>query len=251
MSLEFDSLPLIQVSAKLVASQPIPFNVDTLMQIREGTKEVFPLMEQSQIINQPPGRAFFSVAFGSPIGLKLSGTADGVSALVQSDMIEVSWASPNPLEPSAYPRFNRIKSLIEHLLACWQEVSHEQGDFDVASMAYTNMLKFEAWPTVADLKSYAIIDFGPKLSDDKPLHSLDLSWKEDVDTRLDARITCAISGDGSITSPHAMALATTAGCQFEPTRDPLTYLILVHDYLQSMFGGLITDRARKEWGLRS
>jgi uncharacterized protein (TIGR04255 family) len=254
MSLEFSNLPLVEVSVRLYFAKTLLLSLEYGTIAREGLSERFPAFLDLDYLEpglggRPlevgvlPGRDGFS-----HMGFRYAGSPAGLDLCLQPNLISIKWTRKFAPDSKAYPRFS---VLADDLWWAYDILSKRLPLPEIAAlnMRYANFIPTEAASGGTVLRDYfseavSVAALGTATI----LHGFDISWREAdmIDRRFS--LSKGLSGDGK-TEIEGFLLATVAGMEVVSDVPPKSRLIEIHSFLQRFFSALISERAKKEWGL--
>ncbi|MBX7132753.1 MAG: hypothetical protein K1X67_08770 [Fimbriimonadaceae bacterium] len=219
-SLEFDNLPLIEVSINLVLTEPIAVKWSLLEGIREALRDRLPIVTN-----------FFSGLQPAPIGFVLGAAPGasfeneiGVKVDVRHDRISSTW-----LKTQADARYVRFGPLLEALKLAYRAADSPR--VRVVNMAYVNRAPSEHGTLAELLRPEAF----PSASAGR-LQDYNAAWT--LEDGVEFRLQCSLSDEGAV-------ISSAAGLRSDG--DWETELDAIHEALQQQFSTLITDHAKEVW----
>ena len=251
----FDSLPLQEVSIKLAPSSYLPVGADVLRELMVELGRDWPVVDFIEHERAGFGRACLRLplqyAF-KVLGLRFKVPELGLRLIYQANLFRLDWERrESTLE---YPGFTDLLSRIESSLHRVIRVLGEDYDcsFHACNLSYQNFLRMDAFPKGSDVSVYIHQDFlAQALEPDFVLHEHNICWKEPsgIDYRFHVRTVAEEDEAGKdlvglqISTTAGMVFDTNSGFPVEETRE-------LNSLLNRNFMRLISDRAKREWGLQ-
>ena len=254
-SLRFSNLPLAEVTIRIVPLEesPVSLSLKGLAELwgrlnrQDGASGTFDGLVRAQR-EVPPGRpSTLSFELGpAPVPAALVDHERGLIVHVQPDLLAVKWAAESGRQ---YPGFSVLLGALETCVEAIAALIPEaiaRPQYDVSNMQYANFV-------LAEPSASGILDryFGPSIRPtrvpaDAQFHGVNLSWKENGhDLRLIVeRAEAAVQSEPRL----GFLVTTAAGCPHEPSQFPSAEITRLHDQLQELFLGIISDHAKEEWG---
>jgi uncharacterized protein (TIGR04255 family) len=138
-TLEFESLPLLEVTLKRVPRAHIPMSLHLVTGIWDKLRGDFDRILDLQVLEMPPGnnRASNYDALATT-GCRLISEAQGVTITLQTDVLVVKWvaASGKP-----YPRYEAMQGFADKIVAAINEISVLKFEAMIVNLAYANRLE--------------------------------------------------------------------------------------------------------------
>lgn len=252
MGLEFANLPLVDASVRLYFDKDLPLTLQRGVDAWGRLEDRFPLfLDLEQMEPGLGGRSptTFAVVPGSPefshFGFRFAGGNTGLDLCLQQNLLVLKWNRRFDATALPYPRFKAIE---ENL---WWAVKVLREALPLPEISALNMRYANFIPTVEGSAGMVLTDYFSEaiavqlLDKATMLHSIDLSWREN--DQIDRRFSLSRgnSNDGTL---QGFLLATVAGAQVNNGVSAEARLVELHDFLQTFFSGLISSRAKKEWG---
>jgi uncharacterized protein (TIGR04255 family) len=254
MSLEFSNLPLVEVSVRLYFAKTMLLSLEQGTIAREGLSERFP--QFLDLDHLEPGLGGLPIEVGlipgregfSHMGFRYAGSPAGLEFCLQPNLISIKWTKKFDPDSKPYPRFEVLE---DHLWWAYEILSKR---LPLPATAAVNLRYANFIPTDAGASGTVLRDYFSDavnvtaLGKATMLHDVNISWRE-ADL-IDRRFTLAkgFSGDGE-SQVEGFLLATVAGMGVVPEVSPKSRLTEIHAFLQTFFSSLISERAKKEWGL--
>lgn len=249
-TLEFASLPLVEVAVRLRPEPPtqVPHDLVQVCHLTTALHERLPVaryMEESYPSTAPfwPRRAK-----GLTSGLRFCND-EGLSLSILPHHMFVKWANREQLPKSPYPRFVCLEALLRWSVDRIRATLGADAirGFSMASMSYVNFVETATASTWRDVRLYLRNEvIPPALRDDDLCNGLVLSWRDDEER--DMRIEVRSVRPSVPEMPHGFELVTSSGCFFEAVSWPERELLDNHMALIKWFGDIITDMAYVKWG---
>jgi len=246
-TLEFAKLPLVEAAIRLTAARPLPLDLASAVQLHLAMKDRFSRIEDPLEVEHAPGRVgMIELQPGRLLGARYRDHAQGISVGVQPSLVSARWLQ-SPGGGASYPRFGSLSDALWFALERLRSVFRDVR-FDVANMSYTNFVKINAATVSEFLERYFVPNVRPAIMEpNNQFHGLNISWRsaEDIDLRLviergEAQLTPVRSEGYKIT--------TIAGIRFEEIDVPVEPVTRIHDRLQVLFGSILSESAKREWG---
>lgn len=246
MSLQFESLPLCEVTIRLATKTHLVLELDQLCKITAAFSDKYP---KAALIDSPqpsPGRQSINIFVGRPVGARF-GSNDGLEIILQPELLAISWKQRT--DRDKYPHFEKLKSELKWAAETIAETTGGPLKFNAINMAYVDLVPCESQPTSEFVASYFAEGLLPtRLLGDGAFHESVASWREadsQVDLRLHLRALRALGGKGS-----GFSLTTVAGRRVTVCDWPADALELIHEKLEMMFPDLLSQKAKNEWGFK-
>ncbi len=245
-SLEFASLPLVEVVLRMSFERPIVMSFELINRFSAALGPDFPDITEIKKIEAAPG-VKFELEMAELPGAVFTGGESGLLITLQKSVVAVRWLKRARGQGTGYPRFPVLKEALSRAHTVLAGMDGVDVKPCVTNMAYVNLVQ-EA-PSASSLQRY--LSAGSLMqvaADTVRMHVLEAAWQEsdgvDVRFRVDARPP---------TVEHqaaAFTLTTVAGQRITPPAAHVdAALDVVHQRLQSFFTRLISDHAKQEWGL--
>lgn len=250
VQLNFDNLPLVEAAIRTSFRTPVRLSFAILNRLRDKLGSEFQNLEEISQIEAPPGvNMEMTLTVGQIPGAILTGNSSGFRSTVQQSVVVSRWIL-DPLRNSlGYPRFGRLRDSHWRVVSGLLEAGGTQDQqFGAVNMSYSNFLNIGDSPNV--LERYFSPDAQvPLVKNPSQFHKIELAWQEpdSIDLRFRLERVAARIGDQT---KDGYNLTTVAGSAAASKPDAQGKLEIVHGRLQQFFRDLISDLAKKEWGLR-
>ncbi len=252
-SLQFSALPLAEVAVRATLTKAFRLTFNRVWAIHEALKEKLPEVTEPSTIEQVPGVSQLEITpFGGGLpGARFLDSATGISITLQGQLIAAHWVKRAVGPGFTYPRYQAMRSILWDTAAKIDEI--EPSGVSVVNMVYVNLLTMPRGATSADVSQrmlsprYRV----PALDEAKRIygHTLNFQDPNDVDLRLEINVASWTILDAVL---NGYRLATAGGKKMEGgLSEAATNLDLVHSRLQGFFDDIMSDEARKEWGLQA
>lgn len=257
-NLEFESLPLFEVIARLTLSKPLPLSVNFLVDLWRVVEADFPEIDELDNLEPPPGieTALLTLNQVRPAGLRFISADRKSTGYVQGNLVGIRWQAPDatllPETVVEYPRYQR--ALKPRLMALCKGIETVLGSEDfspcVANMIYTNFIESTEPLRGQRLAELLKGSISAPMANAAEFYETLFSWQapSGVDLRFHAASGRSQSGDAVVAG---YVLKTSAGMKFENPKEAFARLDNVHDDLCSMFESLLTAEACRTWGKKS
>ncbi|MGE0482155.1 MAG: hypothetical protein AB7Q17_16970 [Phycisphaerae bacterium] len=253
--LNFDSLPLVDVALRASLATSTKLTFEGLNEVRNALQGEFPTMTELEQFQIPPGvpGASMELGPGQVPGAVFAGRPDGVSVIVQSQLLVARWVEPprvgTAAEPVAYPRYPALRASLNRIMEAFsQAFRFENLPVVTVNMSYTNFLRIPHDFPVLQRYFSPLVQFGAAACA-RRVHIVEASWQEDsgLDVRFRLRqlilTTLGQKVEGS-------ELTTAAGRCLKSPASPMDALDGIHARLQEFFYSILSDDAQREWGLQ-
>jgi uncharacterized protein (TIGR04255 family) len=247
--LKFDNLPLIEAAVRCTFDPPIPLSFGLVNRLHTEIKGDFKEISEPRQFEVPPGLAHHEIAIGPSTlpGVVYEGNAVGLELSLQERVLVVRWLRKVGDDVPAYPRFPELRRWLWRVRDLLRNAA-QKADTAVVNLAYTNFIE----PTKAEavLTEYFEPEFHVGiLQGNQGLHKVELSWRVEEEVDLRFRLESGTVAVSDASKSTGFLLTTVAGTRVGERSDEAC-LDLVHDRLQVFFRGAISDKAKREWGLR-
>lgn len=224
-SLEFDNLPLIEVTCNLMLAEPLDVSFDTISAVRGALKNLLPhTLQVFSGLNSPA--VPFALVVGPSPGATF-GDEQGTVLIVAADKVSASWRRRS--EDAVYVRFAK---LVECLRSCASVLDLSKAS--IVNMAYANLAGEEHGPSWELIETNA----WPPMSEGR-VKDYNVAWE--LPTGVEFRLQVTPQQQGSLITTSA-GVRTHGDWQQELER--------VHETLQIEFERLMTDKAKEAWKWR-
>lgn len=137
-TLEFTSLPLIEVALKRVARVHVPISLPYVLDLKATLPARFDLIRDLDFVEPPPGGAA-PATYNIPSlgGCRLIDSSMGVSVSLQPDMMVTRWLAT---ECASYPRFSELQRAADEVGTAIGALGIGAFDTQLVSLAYANRI---------------------------------------------------------------------------------------------------------------
>ncbi|MCW5937603.1 MAG: TIGR04255 family protein [Fimbriimonadaceae bacterium] len=244
-SLEFDRLPLAQVDVRLALDLPNPMPIAAVTELQKLFGAKFPKVAQPSQLEAAPGKPPSEIVLDpfQLAGVAFSAEDRSMVVVIQPNLLMVRWIYRR--EGPAYPRY---EALVDNLSWCFDQIgalTEPSPSCSAVQMTYMNYV------TKQQLESGGVARY---LSDRfrRPLdgagssvHHYELAWREE---RVDLRLKLVPGVVEELDSEPGLIFQTIAG-SFVNEASWSGHLAQCHERLNELFPELISQEAKKEWGL--
>lgn len=243
-SLEFNALPLVEASIRIVPEAHIAWDLGAIVEISQRAEEFGWIPRSAQAIETSPGGG--SPArhnFLAPDVWRLEQDS-GEELLFQPNLFRSSWLKSIDTGSRGYVRFSNLLSNAEEALNWTEDALSASVSVKVVNMSYQNVVNIED-PT-GFMRNYLSTAFHvPTILEAPILHNLTLVWQNS--RKIDLRIQ--ITRDPL----NNCYIFETAGgfVANDPEHSWQSNLWAVHQELQDLMRKAISDKAKGEWGLQN
>lgn len=137
-TLEFTSLPLIEVALKRVARAHVPISLPYVLDLKEKLPARFDLIRDLDFVEPPPGAAAPAMySIPSLGGCRLIDSRMGISVSIQPDMMVTRWLAT---ERASYPRFAELRRAADEVVTAIGSLGIGAFDTQLVSLAYANRI---------------------------------------------------------------------------------------------------------------
>ena len=251
VQLNFDNLPLVEAAIRTSFRTPVRLSFAILNRLRDKLGSEFQNLDEISQIEVPPGvNIEMTLTVGQIPGAILTGNSFGLRTTVQQSVVVSRWVLDPLRDSPGYPRFGPLRDSHWRVVSGLLEAGGAQNQqFGAVNMSYSNFLNIGGSPDV--LERY----FSPNaqvalVKSPSQFHKIELAWQESssIDLRFQLERVRARIGDQT---NDGYNLTTVAGSAAASKPDAEEKLDIVHGRLQQFFVDLISDTAKKEWGLRA
>ena len=250
LRLEFDNLPLVEAVVRASFNEAVPLTFTAIYEAREKLASKFGHISEAQRYEAAPGISE-TIEFvpGAITGFVLDENKNGLAATIQSRLVAVRWIRSVVKNAPPYPRFSVLRDTLWEVIDVFREVSGVRSlPIAVVNMSYANFIDV---PDSADIlaRYFSKIAQVKATDDAERINKLEFAWRnEGIDLRFRLQHVNAKVGEET---KSGFQLTTVAGGAVGTSQDdPKNKLVTVHERLQYLFRDLLSDQAKKEWGLR-
>ncbi len=246
--LDFKKLPLVEAAVRASFATPIRLTYTMIYRLRDTLTDYRELLEPQFFESRPGFPESFQLSPGDLPGAVFSGSSEGLSLSVQSQVMVVRWSRRLGSDSPDYPRYPSLRNSL------WDSVSKlanacEGGVPPVAvvNMSYVNFLRVPHSAPVLQTYFASSAHVQAALGA-KQLKKLETSWMDpdDIDVRFNLEQVTRKIDDHEV---QGFGLTTAAGKRMGPSANAEAELDNVHGRLQAFFRGLISKQAQDEWEL--
>lgn len=249
--LDFENLPLVEAKVRASFINPIKLSFDLIYSFHELVRDEFPLIAAPTQFESAPGVAQQSLKLDPSvlIGADFRGGDHGVWLSLQTLVTCAQWQKQLIEGAPAYPRFPKLLRAFDKGLTSLRECGVDTG-IRAVNISYMNIIESEG---VTDILQHYFSDrvHVAAMRGAKEIHKMELAWcaEDGVDLRFRLEKVEKHVDDRVIS---ALRLTTIAGMLLAPPTEqgPSRMLQTVHDRIQRFFLSLLSDNARREWGLK-
>lgn len=251
LRLGFDNLPLMEAVVRASFSSPISLTYKQVIGVAERLRSEFPQVSEPAQIEIGPGVGTGQIEFGPSHlpGVVYEGNRDGLRVSVHAHVVVTRWMQPFVVDQPKYPHYQVLRDAHWRAVEALRSASQDElPPIVVVNMSYVNFLKIG--DSASELRQYFsdLAQLGAA-ADAEQVRKIEGAWKEKsgIDLRFTIeQVTRTIAGESSV----GYRLTTAGGRRLSESVDSRSALDDVHDRLQHFFRDLISNRAKKEWGLR-
>lgn len=244
-SLEFETLPLIEVALQHGLATPIPAGVAVASEIAKKLEDSGIHIHDLDSFDLKPGtRLVFGSGIFRPEGFKISIPANGIDVSIQRDVLTARWLRTSG---QPYPRF---QTLLDALLLAQDHVEECVGfklEVDSVSMVYSNQIAAvledgrhapDPWPF-----SFVFTDRDKSMWGDP--YELNAGW--DQGGGLSRRVHFQFRAGKGIEETWYLLITSST---WVPEVGPIEASV-VHDDLIKWFPELLSNQAKEKYGYKS
>jgi hypothetical protein len=245
-TLEFRSLPLIEVALKRVYRSQLPVNLPFILAIRESHPSGFDTILDLQGFEQPPaGLQAPQLAFPSTHGCRFIDSSRGITVILQPDMLIARWQSDSGTD---YPRFDALSGALDTVTGAFPRIGSWSFKPAVINLAYANRIAVnqtgdgaqpDPWPLSQAWTPPNLMQFGVALESQFVMRGTD---------KIDRRVQVQFRSEPE--QPPWYLLLTVAGKQVEDNESVESCENKVHGALIDWFPELLSAEAREAYELQ-
>ncbi len=245
-SLEFTNLPLIEAVVRIYFVARIRVDFRLVSQLHEDLLAEFPNVTPLSTWEVTPAlqpQSQLPIPQGDLPGAEYSGGQHGLFVQLQPQLLAVRWRHGISEHGPDYPRFPKLRTILESSLRRLQDRSNgSELHPALINMTYSNFIRIEDPRPYLKEEYSTLATVGAKV-----LQEQIVAWQapNGIDLRFEVR--GAERSVGAQKEPGYL-LTTAAGQRVESGDDVLARLDAIHSELQVLFAGLISKRAKDEWG---
>lgn len=250
LPLNFRNLPLVEAAVRASLESPVKLTFRILNDMAARLRNEFPDQSELDQFHVPPGIRVSKIDLSPQQipGAVFRGNKDGISITAQSQVIIARWMKRAGTDAPEYPRYRALRDSLWRAVNCLREVCEQPPPrIVVVNMSYVNFVQSSQGPAV--LRRYfsgrACLAAADKA---QKVHKLEAAWQEPdgVDLRLCfEHVTAKVETE----SIEGYRFTTACGQHVSEGESDRDALDMVHDCLQGFFVDIISDDAKKDWGL--
>jgi uncharacterized protein (TIGR04255 family) len=250
VSLDFGNLPLMEAAVRVAFQAPVSLSYQTIYGIHDHLKDQFPAVTEPSQIEIAPGVGMSPDQFGPSQlpGVVFEGAPNGLRVSVHPQVVVARWVRTFVANPPEYPRYGALKGALWRTIEATRKACRDAfSAILVTNMSYVNFVEVKNPATV--MREYfsesAQLTAAKKATQ---IRKMEAAWAEDdIDVRFAVeQATAKIGGQ----STDGYRLTTAGGRRLSEDTDAKSALDSVHEHLQHFFRDLISEQAKKEWGLK-
>lgn len=243
----------MEVAIRVVPSAPIPLSVELIARLAKVDNSPFSELVDADYFEVPPG---IPAPFGPPDsairGLMLARHDDGLTVLVQRDLLIAKWRKMNVEPAPAYPRFETMIGCLRDALGMLI-LEAEMGSFEarVVNMSYTNVENDSRDIEDGQIPFFNFAIQSPELQQAEPkLTELNFAWREDrFDLRLRAHRGAVMKGPDDVTP--SFIIFSVCGTEVMEGESFEDLIWDCHNQVNLRFPQLIRPSTLEGWGYAS
>lgn len=248
--LDFDNLPLVEAKVRASFIKPIKLSFDLIYSFHQRVREEFPVIAAPTQFEAAPGvgQQAFKIDPSVLIGADFSGGVHGVCLSLQSLVTCAGWQIKLNVGAPAYPGFPELLRAFDKSLTSLRACDVDT-DVRAVNISYTNIIESEGVTDVLQHYFSERVQVAA-MRGAKEMHKMELAWcaEDGVDLRFRLEKVERHVEDRVIS---ALRLTTIAGVLLEPTEQgPSHMLQTVHSRILQFFLSLLSENAKREWGLK-
>lgn len=250
-SLEFQNLPLIEAVVRVYFRERMQIDFRLVNALHEPLRLEFPNVAPLSVWEVSPALkqdTQLPIQRGDLPGAEYTGGNQGVSVHLQPQLLAVRWRRGISEHGPQYQgvRYLKLRKVLNDAFAHLRNLRGAgEPHTALANMTYTNFIRIE------DPRPYLKNEYSTRATiGAKAVQEQVVAWQAQngIDLRFEIRGAERVEGNRA---SAGFVLITAAGRKLDGENDPIPSLDAVHAELQVLFGKLISDRAKHEWGFQN
>lgn len=251
--LKFKNLPLIEAAVRISLETPLQLSFGAINALHQKIRKDFPDLTEPDRFEVPPGitKGMIQIRPGNITGATYAGNPDGLRVTLQQQVISARWLKQRGDDAPDYPHFEKLRAALWSCLDACNEVLAEELTVVVVNMFYVNLIPCENPSEILERYFVPEAHIGVfKERSARAIQKVEFAWQEP--DLIDLRFALdGVTVETQEQRSSAYKLTTASGVVLAGRSNPDSKVALedLHARLQSFFEQVISERARKEWGL--